>query len=190
MRNIIYKSGVFLICTFIFSTCGVIQQAKTLSNCTFNFVDVNNFKIAGVSLNKDMDINQISIFDAAKILTALSSKNAKISFDVNVKGNNPNTKAASIDKMQYIILLDNQEMLYGELNEKFMIPAKGSNLISINANLDAMKILNENTIKNVYNLYQKITGNNTNNTSKISIKLKPTINRYTFPSYITLNKHL
>lgn len=190
MKKIIYKSGVFLMCIYIFSACGIIQQAKTLSNCSFDFVDVNNFKIAGIRLNKDININQISIYDATKILTALSSKNTEISFDINVKGNNPNAKAASIDKLQYIILLENQEILYGEINEKFSIPAKGSSLISINANMDAMKVLNGNTIKNVYNLYQKITGNNTNNTSKISIKLKPTINRYTFPSYITLNKHL
>lgn len=190
MRKIIYKTSIFLVCLLIFSTCSILQQAKTLSNCTFDFAGVKHFKIANVSLYKINNINDINLSDATQILTALSKKKTDLSFDVIIKGNNPNKKAASIDKLEYIILLENQEIISGELNEKFIIPAYGSSLISINANIDALKILNVKTLKNVYVLYQNISGNNSEKKSKISIKIKPTINNYSFPSFITINKQI
>jgi len=100
MRKIIYKTSVFLVCVLIFSTCGILEQAKTLSNCSFDFEGVKHFKIANVSLYKIDNINDIKLFDATQILTALSMKKVDLSFDVIIKGNNPNKKAASIDKLE------------------------------------------------------------------------------------------
>lgn len=190
MKKIIYKIALYSIAILLFSACDIIQQVQTLSNCTFEFTGVTNFKIASISLDKVKNLNEISVSDAAKIITAIRGKTAQISFDVKIKGNNPNRIAASIDKMQYILLLDNQEILQGALNERFTIPAIGSNIVSLQINIDAIKILNGNTIKNVYTLYQNITGKNSSNTSKLSVKVKPTINNYTFPSYITLTKKI
>jgi LEA14-like dessication related protein len=125
-----------------------------------------------------------------KILAALASKNINFSFDAIIKASNPNQKSVSLDKLDYIILLEGNEIAMGSLNQKFVIPAKSNDLVSIKVNIDALKLIERTTIDDVFRLYQNITGKNTQKSSLLSVKLKPTINQYTFPSFITIKKEI
>lgn len=190
MNKIKYKICVFGVLGILFIGCGIISQVKRLSKCSFEYEKVENFSFAMVSLDKVKSADEISLSDAAKIITAITGKTAEISFDVKIKAYNPNKKPVSVDNVDYIIMLEDKDLAYGNLNKKFTIPAKGSTLISIRVKMNALKVINLSTIKNVYLLYQNITGKNSTNTSKLTVKVKPTINNYTFPSYITISKQL
>ncbi|NLJ82277.1 MAG: LEA type 2 family protein [Bacteroidales bacterium] len=175
---------------FILFSCGIVSQVKRLSNCSFEFDRIENFKLAQVNLDKIQSANDFNLSDAAKIMAALSSQKAELSFDVKIRGHNPDSKPASVDKMDYIILLEGKELARGNLDKKFTIPAKGSTPISFNIQTDALKLIEKNTIKDLYALYENITKANKSNSSTVGIKVKPTINNYTFPSYITLKKKI
>ncbi len=187
MKKIIFISLLIIVGLV---SCGVMSQIKQLSKCSFEYNGVENFNIAFVNLDKIKSANDISLSDAAKIIVGITGKTAEISFDIKIKAYNPTKKPVSVDKLEYSIMLEDKDLAYGNLNKPFTISAKGSTIFAIKVKMNASEVVNVHTIKNVYTVYQNITGNNESNTSKLTIKVKPTINNYTFPSYITITKHL
>ena len=95
------------------SGCSVLEQTKTLTQCSYNLTGISNVKIAGVSLDKVTDVSQLNLMDAAKIVAAIASKTAQISFDANVAVKNPTANTATINKLDWKILLEGNEILEG-----------------------------------------------------------------------------
>ncbi len=171
------------------SGCSVLEQTKTLTQCSYNLTGISNVKIAGVSLDKVTDVSQLNLMDAAKIVAAIASKTAQISFDANVAVKNPTANTATINKLDWKLLLEGKEILEGTKTTPTVISGNGTTNTTINASVDAVKVLNKNTIEDVINLYKSIKGTS-NTKSNISVKVKPTINNYTAPAYITINSSI
>ncbi|MBO7346327.1 MAG: hypothetical protein J6U29_02055 [Bacteroidales bacterium] len=171
------------------SGCSVLEQTKTLTQCSYNLTGISNVKIAGVSLDKVTDVSQLNLMDAAKIVAAIASKTAQISFDANVAVKNPTVNTATINKLDWKILLEGNEILEGTKTTPTVITGNGTTNATINASVDAVKLLNKNTLDDVINLYKSIKGTS-NTKSNISVKVKPTINNYTAPAYITINSSI
>jgi len=180
----------FIITTASFVACGILLNAKRLSQCSFVLSDVKNFSLASIKLDNISNIKQIGSADMLKILAALASKNINFSFDAIIKASNPHQKSVSLDRLDYIILLEENQLATGSLNEKFIIPAKSSDFVSVKVNINVLETIKKATIEDIFTLYQNIIGKNAQNTSLLSVKLKPTINQYTFPSYITIKKEI
>ncbi len=171
------------------SGCSVLEQTKTLTQCSYNLTGISNVKIAGVSLDKVTDVSQLNLMDAAKIIAAITTKTAQISFDANVAVKNPTVNTATIDKLDWKILLEGNEILEGCKTTPTVISGNGTTNTTINASVDAVKLLNKNTLEDVINLYKSIKGTS-NTKSNVSVKVKPTINNYTAPAYITINSSI
>lgn len=124
-----------------------------------------------------------------KIVAAIASKTAQISFDANVAVKNPTVNTATINKLDWKILLEGNEILEGTKTTPTIITGNGTTNATINASVDAVKLLNKNTLDDVINLYKSIKGTS-NTKSNISVKVKPTINNYTAPAYITINSSI
>ncbi len=190
MKNFFISLLFFIMLTIAFFACSILSNAKRLSQCSFILSRIENIKIASVKIDNINNINQIDNVDMLKIIASLANKSIDLSFDVVLKISNPNQKAVSLDQLDYIILLENNEIARGNLNEKLIVEAKNYNLLSIKVKVNVFNVLTKTTIENIFTLYKNIIGKNTQNTSLLSIKLKPTINQYVFPSYITIKKEL
>ena len=186
MKSIVVKTSIMLFVVVSFCGCERAQQLVNMFNCKFERESINNFRFAGVNFDK------ISSADLLAITFALAKKTAPITFDMNLIGTNPNKTSAGVEQFKWIFLLEGNELLNGNVLEKFSIPAGGSSsLPPIVINFDAWKFLNGNTnlelAKSLFNLYQNITGKNASGTSNASLKIRPTINGMEFPNYITIN---
>lgn len=187
-KSLILMSGLFLL--FTFTGCNVIKQVKTLADCTFAFDGISNVRIAGVSLDKVSNPSQISLTDVAAIISAITNKTAQITFDANVAIKNPNSQQVNVNKLAWKLALDNVELIEGEQTTPIVVNANSTTKTSIKAKIDAAKVLKGSTIESVYTLYQNLTGKNASSKSNVTVKVKPTINNFTFPSYVTINTSL
>ncbi len=188
MRKIVIKVSVILFIIPSFCGCDTVNGLKNMLNCTFERKNIDNFRFAGVSLDNINSASDINLIDIAKITTAIVAKTAPVSFNVNLEGKNPNSSTAAIEQLKWILLLDDREVLNGNIVDKFSIPAKGSNTLPIDINLDAVQFLDGSTPESAFRLYQNITGKNTEQESTVTIKIKPTINGIEFPQYLTLKQ--
>lgn len=188
-KRITIAALVAAVCVLVVA-CSAVQQVKTLAQCNFNFTGVSDFTIAGVRLDKVSSPSQLTLTDVASIVSAISNKTAQISFNANVKVNNPSSNTATVNRLAWKVDLDGEELLEGVHTQPITVKANGSTTTSIRATVDAAKVLKNNSIESVYNLYKNLTGKNTDKASNVVLKVKPTIDNYTSPAYFSIKQNV
>jgi hypothetical protein len=191
--NSIQKVISVIVISIIFGGCTVqqqVQQAKTLVNCDFRIMSVENVQMAGVLIKNESSLNDFSLADAARIMQAFSSGKFPLNFQLNLEGKNPNSSPAGMNRLEYILFLDDNQITSGGLYRSFQIPPNnGTAIIPIQVNLDLKQLLSGKTIDAMVNLGLNIAGMGTHPT-RITAKIKPTImignTPLTYPGYITI----
>ena len=173
--------------------CDVIQQAQqaaTLTKCDFRIRSAENIKVAGINVQNYQSVKDLNIADLAKLTRAVAQSSFPLSLQLNLEGRNPNTTSAGLNKIDYILFIDDIQMTTGSLAKSFVIPPNnGSTIIPLQFNLDLKKILQGKTLDAMMNFGFNLAGVG-NKPTRISIKLKPTINvgarQLVYPGYITV----
>jgi len=187
MKNRIVKAGIMLFVVLSLCGCEQVEQFVNMLNCTFERKDVDNFRFAGVNFDRLSSPQDLKTAEVIAITTALLQKKAPVTFNMNVEGSNPNKATAAIGRFKWILLLDSNEVVNGDVVDRFSIPAESRNILPIEMTFDAWKYLDGSTPESIFRFYQKISGKDTTQESKATLKIKPTINGVEFPNYITLN---
>jgi len=176
-----------------FESCDVLQQATelhTFSKCEFRLNTIDNIKLAGVDVQNIKDFSDINFIDAAKISQALLTGNLPLSFRLNVEAKNPNQKTAALNKLEWILFIDDIEMTSGTTNERIEIPANnGQSILPLYMSFDLFDILKGETADAIMNFGLNLSGNG-NRPTRIMVKARPTIivggTVLNYPGYITV----
>ncbi|MBR6879325.1 MAG: LEA type 2 family protein [Bacteroidales bacterium] len=190
------KTLIILFVTMGLTSCEVLNQvAQTVNfaSCKFNFNSVDNIQMLGFNLSKGMSKTDLNITQLATLTNAIINKRLPVTFNVNVGVDNPNSIAASMAKMDYIITLNGKEVVNTSMNQSINVPAKGSNVVSIPITTDLFQLFSGETGEAVMNLAFKLAGASSDPV-QVGLKVKPyiTINgqQLAYPNYITMNKVL
>ena len=173
--------------------CDVVQQAQqavNLTNCDFRIRSVQNITVAGVNVQNYKSVNDLNVADLAKITKASLQNTFPLSLQLNLEGRNPNTSPAGLNRIDYILLIDNIQMTTGSLAQSFTIPPNnGTTLIPLQFTVDLKQVLQGKSLDAIINFGFNLAGVG-NKPTRISIKLKPTImigpTQLQYPGYITV----
>lgn len=178
------------------SSCDILEQMLQMSNfanCDFKFASVSNVQMLGITLNKDMKREDLTITQALLLTKALVSKSLPVTFNVNLDVTNPNSTPASMVRMDYLITLNDKQVVNTTLNNTINVPANGSNVITIPITTDLFQVFTNETGNAIANLAFKLAGASSDPVN-VGIQLKPYINvgtqQLAYPDFITLNKVL
>lgn len=157
-----------------FSGCSLLQgfsNAINMKDCNYSFNRVSEVKVAGFSAD-----TQFSILDVAKIVALLSGAAESIPLSMNVvlDVENPNTKDAGFEKLDYVLNIDNVDLLSGELSEPFLVSAGSKSQLPVNLSVDLLTLLSGESKELVVKMVKNILGI-TEESSKVQLKIKPTI---------------
>ncbi|MBO4372297.1 MAG: hypothetical protein J5826_05135, partial [Bacteroidales bacterium] len=108
-----------IITSLIFAGCKGVSNLTTFVKCDFDFVNVDNVKVADINFSQKKKYSDFSIIDAAKLVKALTNKNFNLDLTVNVKAKNPNQRKAAIGGFDYILWIDDVKTLAGTMNQPF-----------------------------------------------------------------------
>ena len=190
------KTLIILFVTMGLTSCEFVNQvAQTVNfaSCKFNFNSVDNIQMLGFNLSKGMSKTDLNITQLATLTNAIINKRLPVTFNVNVGVDNPNSIAASMAKMDYIITLNGKEVVNTSMNQSINVPANGSNIVSIPITTDLFQLFSGETGDAVMNLAFKLAGASSDPV-QVGLKVKPyiTINgqQLAYPTYITMNKVL
>lgn len=187
------------ICFFMLLTitsCDVVKQVKQAGNfvtCSFRLKEVEDVRLAGVSVQNKRGAADLNIGDAAQLAVALTGKTFPLTFNLNVEAKNANGTAAGLSRLDWILLIDDIEMVSGTNEETITIPANGSSVFPLRMDVDLKKALNGKSGQALLNFGLNLAGSNGEPT-RIKLKAKPSImigNRLVaYPGYITITREV
>jgi len=190
------KTLIILFLTVGFTSCEVLNQVAQMAsfaNCTFNFNNVNNIKMLGVNLTKGMTKESLNVTQLLALTNAIMSKTLPVTFNVNVKVDNPNSIAAAMSKMDYILTLNGKQVVNTSMSQAINVPANSSNVISIPITTDLFQLFSGESADAIVNLAFKLAGASSNPVN-LGLKVKPYISingqQLAYPDFITMNKVL
>jgi len=199
MKNIKKIVAVLLLaltvtaCNQLSQIANQTAQAINLKNCTFSVNGINQIKMMGIDLSKGMNKTNLSAMQLLSVTNSLLNKKLPVSFNVNLDVNNPNGIAASLGQMDYIISLNNKEVISSTFTDGFSIPANSKGRVAIPITTDLFQLFSGETADAILNLAFKLAGAQSNPVN-LGVKVKPYIKvnntSLAYPDYITINKVL
>ena len=190
------KTLMILFVTMGLASCDVLTQMAQMANfanCKFNFNSVDQIQMLGINLSRGMTRESLNITQGLALLNAISNRTLPVTFNVNVGVDNPNSIAASMTKMDYIISLNGKEVVSTTLNKAISVGANSSSVVSIPITTDLFQLFSGESADAIINLAFKLAGANSNPVN-VGLKVKPyiTINgqQLAYPDYLTMNKVL
>jgi hypothetical protein len=197
MINLLKRSAILLLAIIFFLPnhgCDVAQQAQqatNLINCDFRVLSLENINLAGINIQNKTSIKSLNLGDAAKIMTAVGGNTLPLSFKLNFEAKNPNISTAGLNKLEWILFIDDIQMTSGSVDKAFSIPPNnGTAVIPIQVGIDLKQVLKGKSLDAIINFGFNLVGVG-NKPTRIKAKLKPTImiGNYplTYPGYISVN---
>ena len=174
--------------------CDVTQQAQhatNLAKCDFRISSVENINLAGIYIQNINSIKNLNLTDAAMIMAAMGSSTFPLSLQLNFEGKNPNSTVAGLNRLEWILFIDDIQMTSGMVDKAFAIPPNnGTEIIPIQVGMDLKQALKGKSLDAIVNFGFNLAGVG-NKPTRIKAKLKPTImiGNYplSYPGYITVN---
>jgi LEA14-like dessication related protein len=168
-----------------------VQQAANLVNCDFRVLSVENINLAGINIQNKNSIKSLNLGDAAKIMTAVGGSTLPLSLTLNFEAKNPNSSPAGLNKLLWILFIDDIQMTSGTVDKAFTIPPNGGNaIIPIQVGIDLKQVLKGKSLEAIVNFGFNLAGMG-NKPTRIKAKLKPTImignHPLSYPGYISVN---
>jgi hypothetical protein len=178
----------------VIPACSVIQQTSEISafaKCEFRIESARNIKLASVSIQDKRAMSDLSLMDMAKIGSVLAGGTLPLNFDLNIQIKNPNPKLGAMNRIDWILIIDDIEMTRGTLNQRVEIPANSMTELPVAMSLDLMKSLNGKSGDALINFAMNLAGTGSKPT-RIKLKAKPTImigtTQIDYPGYITIKE--
>ncbi len=185
---------VLIVIIAIFS-CDVLQQASelhTFTKCKFRLKSVDDITLAGINIQDKESFSDLTLSDAAKVTQTLLGGSLPLSFTLNIEGKNPNNKKAALNKLDWILFIDDIEMTSGTNSERVEIPANnGTGILPLFINIDLKKVLSKETQSSLLNFGFNLAGGGGKPT-RIMVKAKPTVyitgQPIKYPGYIKIRE--
>jgi hypothetical protein len=184
-------------CLFILLTitsCDVVkqvQQAANFVNCNFSLKDIQDIRLAGISVQNKKGAADLNIGEAAQLGASLLGRTFPLTFNLNVEAKNPNKLAAGLNRIEWILFIDDIEMVRGSNEETINIPANESTVFPLKMEVDLKKVLTGKSGQALLNFGLNLAGKNGEPT-RIKLKAKPSImvgnHLIAYPGYITITE--
>ncbi|MBO7616640.1 MAG: LEA type 2 family protein [Bacteroidales bacterium] len=178
------------------SSCDLLNQVAqmaTFANCTFDFKNIDHIQMLGINLGKGMSKNDLNATQLLNLANALMKKELPVSFNVNLNVDNPNSIAASMTKMDYIVSLNGKQVISTTMNNSVNVPANSNQTVTIPITTDLFQLFSGESAEAILNLAFKLAGASSDPVN-LGLQVKPyiTINnqQLAYPNYITINRTL
>ncbi len=131
------------------------------------------------------------MINASRILASAGKGTLPARFVVHIGARNPNSSLAAVNRIDYVVLIDDKEILQGSLDQRIEVPANSDISIPVGIHTDLMHDLNQQSSQALINLLLNLAGEG-KTSSRIVLKLKPSIavgkGYVKYPGYITLTR--
>lgn len=192
----IKRTLIILFVALGLSSCDLLTQVAQMANfanCTFDFNSINKIQMLGVNLSKGMTKDDLNATQLLNLANALMKRELPVTFNVKLDVENPNSIAAAMSKMDYIVSLNGKQVISTTMNNSINVPAKSKNTITIPVTTDLFQLFSGESADAILNLAFKLAGASSEPVN-VGLKVKPYISingqQLAYPDFISMNKVL
>lgn len=174
------------------SGCAALQMMQNFLKCDFRLAQVANIRALGIDMAGKRSFSDFNLLDAGKVIQSLAGNQFMLNFVANIEARNPNAEPAGMNRMDWILVVDNKEVLNGTLNEPINVPANnGVSTIPLSLSIDLKKIFANQGRDETLGLAFDLAGKG-NDSNRIMLRIKPYINiggsQIAYPGYLNIKK--
>lgn len=192
MRNLIYLTWLAL---FV-SSCGVskqFKQAKAFEKCKYEIRSADSLYLANVNVLETFKSGNFDIVKSPRLVLALLRKNVPLEGNINLEIKNPTPDLAAIRQFEYKLLIKDQEIANGFVDQTISVPPNGGQtVVPIKINSNIYGFLSDSGTQRA--ILDFLDSSSNSKKSVLTIKIRPTIGlgnkAIKFPGYITINKEI
>jgi LEA14-like dessication related protein len=194
MKKLIY----ICMAAILLAGCGLNKQARqieALEKCTYEISSADSIYLAGRDVSKLVKNRTFELSNVPELALALFRKNIPLKAKVNLKIDNPTSNPASINQFEYIVLIKNQEIASGFVNQKVSIEPGGTAMVPVRVNSNIYSFLsNGKTMEEILDFIRGGESGAAERKGVVTIKIKPTIEvggkLVKYPGYITVDREV
>lgn len=176
------------------SSCDILKQVGEMAQfakCDFRLSTVENLNLAGVNVQQKKSLNDLNFADAAKLTAAYLGGSLPLNLTLNVQVKNPNAAQASMNKLEWIMLIDGVEMVRGVNQQTINVsPNGGVATLPLQIGVDLKQALSGKSKDAILNFGLNLAGAG-NTPTRITLKAKPSIRvanqLIDYPGYLTVD---
>ncbi|MCQ2208053.1 MAG: LEA type 2 family protein [Paludibacteraceae bacterium] len=169
--------------------CTSVTGLKNMADCKFKFHSVSDVKIGSVDLSNKQTYKSLKLTDVAELMAGYASKKLMLNMNVNMKVHNPNEQVAQLDGMDYILYIDDKQMLEGVTKDQMRIEANSDANYSLPVTLNLYDAVQDKKLQPMAEFALGLATDKAD-ASRVKVAIKPffTFGKDTvrFPSYITI----
>lgn len=171
--------------------CGVnkqAQQIKALEQCTYRVVSATNTSVAGTDVQKLLRNQDINLVSLPALAFGLLRKDVPLRSTLNLEITNPAGAMAAINQFDYKVLINNQELMTGFVDQKVSIAGGQSIVVPVAVNLNIYQFISNQKVMSEISDFVK----GGNRKGLVTLKIRPSImvgnTLVKYPGYISIDK--
>lgn len=189
MKKILFLLSIPALCLSLLIGCSSVQGVKNFSNCQFNYKDVTNIRLASIDVSHIRSPKDLSYVDLLQLIPAFKDKSLGLNMNVNINVTNPYAEEAKLEGVDYIVWVDEREVLTGNMDKKISIGANQTEVLSIPVSVNLLNMAAFSTIDALLEFAIGLAADNPD-ASRMKVSLKPYFNvgkkKMKMPFYVTV----
>jgi len=172
------RIALFYCIIFFFASCGIgkqTQELKTLADCKYSIVEVNNVLLSGTNVQEIIANRNINLGSIPSLALGFISKNIPLKADLIISIENPTNNHAAINYFDYEILVNQQNFTEGTVDKKINIAPKEITEVDLALSANIYKFLVNDSVRNDIQTFISATQNQSEAKALITIRIKPAI---------------
>ncbi len=161
--------------TLTLSSCEKITEAFSALSCQFRVKSVSETRISGISIQNKTTVSEISAFDLLLIGSDLTAGKIPFAFNLNLEAKNPNDKNALLAAFDWILVVNDQELITGTLANPVTLPGGDAVTgITLPVETDLLALVPGGGLEDILNVALAVSGYNSK-PGNVKVKIKPNL---------------
>jgi len=191
--------NIFLIGLIVigFSSCGInkqAQQIKALEKCEYKLIDATNISLAGTDIKKLINQGSTNLVNIPALALGYLRKDIPLKANLNLEISNPSTSLAAINNFEFIILINQQEIANGVVDQRVSIDAGQTTKVPVQLNANVYQFIANGKILQDITSFIGGAAQGSEKKGMLTLKIKPSIMvggaMVKYPGFITIDKEI
>lgn len=189
------KSPIILLCfsLILLAGCSSVKGLKNFANCDFAYKNITNVQLASIDVSHFRNPKDLSYTDFLKLIPIFKNKSIGLNLNANINVTNPNQEDAKLEGVDYIIWIDDKEMVAGQMDKNITIGANQTQVLSLPVSFNLLNVVSFSTLDAVLEFVCGLACDNPD-ASRVKISLKPYFNvkgkSVKLPFYVTVGGNM
>lgn len=172
--------------------CGVnkqAQQIKALEKCKYKVINASNLTVAGTNVQKLINNQNINLGSLPALAFGLLRKDVPLHATLNMEVMNPTANQAAINEFEYKVLINNQELATGFVNQLVNVAAGQSVVVPVDINVNVYQFISNAKVMSEISDFMR---GGSDKKGLVTLKIRPSImvgnTLIKYPGFISIDK--